>query len=258
MAQDKTLSVWGDRVHPKVRIAGSGTPAVYLHGGYGPIEEEFIGEMAKTCTVYAPEHPGLTAGDEDAIKSLDDFWDLVLYYYDLFDKLGLKSPAVIGHSFGAMVAAEVAATDPSRVSRLALISPLGLWRNEAPIRNYIVTPQADVPALMFHDPHHPLLKRIIMNPEDQDGLIRITWALGCTGKYMWPMPDKGLRKRMHRIAAPTLIVWSRQDRLVPPVYAEDFKAGIANARVEMIDGVGHMSVLEDPSRVAAAVARFLK
>ena len=255
--QEKTLSVWGDKVHPKVRIAGSGAPLIYLHGGYGPVEDEFVAELAKTATVHAPEHPGLTRGDEDSIKSLDDFWDIVLYYYDLFDKLGLKSPVVVGHSFGAMVAAEIAATDPSRVSKLVLLSPLGLWRDDAPIRNYIVTPQADVPALMFRDPHHPALKRIIMNPEDQDGLIRITWALGCTGKYMWPLPDKGLRKRMHRIKAPTLIVWGADDKLVPAVYAEDFKRGIPNAKIEMMKGVGHMSVLEDPARVAAAVASFV-
>ncbi|HXW84530.1 MAG TPA: alpha/beta hydrolase, partial [Candidatus Binataceae bacterium] len=87
--------------------------------------------------------------------------------------------------------------------------------------------------------------------------IRITWALGCTGKYMWPLPDKGLRKRMHRIKAPTLIVWGADDKLVPTVYAEDFKRGIPNAKVEMVKGVGHMSVLEDPARVAAAVAKFV-
>src|SRR6266478_464394 len=93
-AKEKTVSVWGDKVHPKVRIIGSGVPLVYLHGGYGPVETELLEELGKAFTVYAPEHPGITSGDEDAYKALDDIWDLVLYYYDLFDKLGLKSPAV--------------------------------------------------------------------------------------------------------------------------------------------------------------------
>ena len=105
-AKEKTVSVWGDKVHPKVRIIGSGAPLVYLHGGYGPIETELLDELAKSFTVYAPEHPGITAGDEDSYKALDDMWDLVLYYYDLFDKLGLKSPAVVGHSFGGTGAIE--------------------------------------------------------------------------------------------------------------------------------------------------------
>jgi pimeloyl-ACP methyl ester carboxylesterase len=256
-SREQTLSIWGDKVHPKVRIAGSGAPLVYLHGGYGPIEDSLIEELARDFTVYAPEHPGITSGDEDAIKALDDMWDLVLYYYDLFDKLGLKAPAVVGHSFGGMIAAEVAATDPARVGKLALLSPLGLWRDDAPIRNYIVTPQAELPALLFRDEHHPALKRIVVNPEDQDGTIRIQWALGCTGKFMWPIPDKGLRKRMHRIAAPTLVLWGKHDRLLPTVYADEFKQGIPTAQVEMIDGA-HMAPLEDPARVAAAVRAFLK
>src|SRR5258708_38570412 len=112
-AKDRTVSVWGDKVHPKVRILGEGRSVVYLHGGYGPIETELLDEMAKSFTVYAPEHPGITAGDEDSYKALGDMWDLVLYYYDLFDKLGLKSPAVVGHSFGRTVSGESPATPPT-------------------------------------------------------------------------------------------------------------------------------------------------
>jgi pimeloyl-ACP methyl ester carboxylesterase len=74
---------------------------------------------------------------------------------------------------------------------------------------------------------------------------------------MWPIPDKGLRKRMHRIAAPTLVLWGKHDRLLPTVYADEFKQGIPTAQVEMIDGA-HMAPLEDPARVAAAVRAFLK
>ena len=256
--RDKTVSVWGDKVHPRVRILGDGAPLVYLHGGYGPIESELLEELAKSFTVYAPEHPGITSGDEDSYKALDDMWDLVLYYYDLFDKLGLKAPAVVGQSFGGMIAGEIAATDPTRVGKLVLISPLGLWRDDSPIRNYIVTPQTELPALLFKDEHHPSLKRITLNPEDQDGFIRITWALGCTGKFMWPIPDKGLRKRLHRIAAPTLIVWGKDDKLLPAVYADEFRKGIPGAKVHLVADGAHMMPLEDPAQLAATVAKFIK
>ena len=93
--------------------------------------------LSQSHTVYAPEHPGTTPGDPDAIKPLDDWWDLVLYYYELFDQLELEAPVVVGHSFGGMVAAEVAATDPRRVSRLVLLSPLGLWLDDAPVKNWM-------------------------------------------------------------------------------------------------------------------------
>src|SRR5712692_2353776 len=124
---EQTLKLWEDKVTAHVKVAGSGPALVYLHSGSGPVWDEPLDLLAKEFTVYAPEHPGTSAGDPGSIKPLDDVWDLVLYYYELFDKLGLEAPAVVGHSFGGMVAAELAATNPRRVSKLVLIDPLGLW-----------------------------------------------------------------------------------------------------------------------------------
>jgi pimeloyl-ACP methyl ester carboxylesterase len=82
--------------------------------------------------------------------------------------------------------------------------------------------------------------------------------LGCTGKYIWPIPDKGLRKRAHRIAAPTLIIWGKQDGLTKPIYAEEFRKLIPNSRVEMVDKAAHMTPLEQPVVVAKLLRDFLK
>ena len=112
---------------------GSGEPLVFLHGAYGLTWDPFLEKLAESFTVYAPEHPGTTPGEPDGIQALHDLWDLVLYHYELFDVLGLAAPRLVGYSFGGMVAAEVAATAPERVSKLALIAPLGLWRDDAPI-----------------------------------------------------------------------------------------------------------------------------
>ena len=255
---EQTLKLWEDRVTAHVKVAGSGPALVYLHSGYGLVWDESLDLLAKDFTVYAPEHPGTSAGDPDAVKPLDDVWDLVLYYYELFDKLGLEAPAVVGHSFGGMVAAELAATNPKRVGKLVLIDPLGLWRDDTPIKNYMVAPQADLDPLFFHDTNHPARKLVFMNLEEPDSIIRVTWALGCTGKFIWPIPDKGLRKRAHRIAAPTLIVWGREDGLTKPVYAEEFRKLIPGARVEMVANAGHMAPFEQPAAVAGLVRDFLK
>ena len=56
--------------------------------------------------------------------------------------------------------------------------------------------------------------------------LHTTWSLACTGKFVWPIPDKGLKKRLHRITAPTLVLWGEQDGLVPPIYASDFEQAI--------------------------------
>ena len=83
------------------------------------------------------------------------------------------------------------------------------------------------------------------------------WALGATGKFLWPIPDKGLKKRIHRVSAPTLLVWGKEDRLVAPVYADEFTRRIAGSRVHTVSGAGHAPHLEQPEAVARVVKEFL-
>jgi pimeloyl-ACP methyl ester carboxylesterase len=83
------------------------------------------------------------------------------------------------------------------------------------------------------------------------------WAMGATGKFIWPLPDKGLKKRIHRVTAPTLLVWGKEDRLVPPVYADEFVRRLPAARLQTVEGAGHAPHLEQPAVVARAVRDFL-
>ena len=88
--------------------------------------------------------------------------------------------------------------------------------------------------------------------------VEFIWAQACTGKYVWPVPDKGLKRHIHRIAAPTLIVWGKEDGIAAAAYAQEFAGRIAGARVEMIDHAGHLPHLEQADKVAAAVGTFLR
>jgi pimeloyl-ACP methyl ester carboxylesterase len=78
------------------------------------------------------------------------------------------------------------------------------------------------------------------------------------GKFLWPIPDRGLKKRAYRIAAPTLLVWGASDRLIPPVYANEFKRHIKNCTEVVIPEAGHAVALEQTQKFCAAVKRFLK
>ena len=260
--QDRTLSVWRDQVQCRVHIAGQGPPLVFLHGATGLRWDEFLDNLSQTHTVFAPEHPGTTPGDPDAIKPLDDLWDLVLYYYELFDQLELESPALVGHSFGGMVAAELAATDPKRVSKLVLISSIGLWRDDAPVKNWMSMPADDLNRELFYEPEGTVAKGILAQAEDPEerltNTIQSTWNLGCTGKFTWPIPDKGLKKRMHRIQAPTLVIWGQQDGIVPAIYAQEFTDRIANAKSEIVDRAAHVPQLEQLATVSQLVQDFLR
>ena len=261
-AEMRRIKLWQDRIDTDVEISGAGAPLVYLHGPWGLApDRDFIARLAAKHKVFAPRFPGTTAGDPNAVHALEGWHDLTVCYGELLDALALDAPAVVGHSFGALLAAEIASATPRAVSRLVLIDPVGLWRDERPVANWMLIPEAARQATLFADPGGEAARRFFEVPADPDArvetLSQMIWAQACTGKFVWPIADRGLRRRMHRIAAPALIVWGDADRIVAPAYAEDFLRGIPNARVALIEGAGHLPHLERPNEVGKAIATFL-
>lgn len=258
----QTATVWQGRVPLRVHVQGQGPALVFFHGPWGLTLGPFLEALARSFTVYAPEHPGTSPGSPDAVQHVDTLWDLVLCYDELLDRLGLPDVALAGHSFGAMVACEVAALRPSRVRRLALIDPIGLWRDDAPVTNWMLMALAEMAKAVFVDPEGPAAKALFSIPDDAEeaalARTRLTWAMGATGKFIWPIPDKGLKKRIHRIQAPTLLVWGQNDRLVPVVYADEFARRLPRTRTEIAKGAGHAPHLEQPDGTAELVESFLK
>jgi pimeloyl-ACP methyl ester carboxylesterase len=253
----QTVSVWHDQVRIRVVSKGNGPAVVFFHGPWGLAWDPFLDELARRFTVYAPEHPGTTPETPDDAGKLDGLWDLVLCYDELLDALGLASAFMVGHSFGAMVACEMAAAYPDRARRLALIDPLGFWRDSDPVVNWMIMNPGDVPAQIFRDPSCEAAQRMFGTADDPTARVRVIWAMGATGKFIWPIPDKGLKKRIHRLKAPALLIWGRDDRLVPAVYAEEFAKRIAGAQVQMIDAAGHAPQVEQPEAVARIIREFL-
>ena len=257
-----TVAVWHGRVPIQVHVKGAGPAVMFLHGPWGLTWGPFLDALAQQFTVYAPEHPGTSAGDPEAIQHVDTLWDLVLCYDELLEELRLGEVMLAGHSFGAMMACEVAALRPARVRRLALIDPIGLWRDDAPVVNWMLLGPAEMAAHVFDKPDGAAARAMFMVPDDpEEGALartRLTWAMGATGKFIWPIPDKGLSKRIHRVTAPTLLVWGAADRLVPRAYAQEFAARLKDSRLEVVAGAGHAPHLEQPEATARAVAAFLK
>jgi len=104
-AELRRVRLWQDMIDTEIEIAGTGAPLVWLHGPWGLApDRDFIARLAQTRTVFAPKHPGTSRGNTDAIHKLDTWLDLIVYYGELFNRLGLKAPVLAGHSFGALVA----------------------------------------------------------------------------------------------------------------------------------------------------------
>jgi len=77
------------------------------------------------------------------------------------------------------------------------------------------------------------------------------------GKYWWPIPDRGLSRRIHRITADTLVIWGSEDKIISPEYAHDFARLIKSARAEVLPDAAHVPQLERLDAVAPMVAAFL-
>jgi pimeloyl-ACP methyl ester carboxylesterase len=258
----RRLRLWQNRVETEVEIAGNGPPLVYLHGPWGLAPDRaFIARLAGANTVYAPRHPGTSPGDPDAVHHLDSWLDLTVYYGELLDRLELGAPAFVGHSFGALVAAELAAAAPRSVGRLVLIDPVGLWRDDLPVKNWMVLSDSERRPSLFADPQGEAAREFFAVPTDPAARVEVLapfiWAQACTGKFVWPLPDRGLKNRTHRIVAPTLIVWGNADRIIASAYAQEFATRIKGAKVELIEGAGHLPHLEQPDAAAKAVLGFL-
>ena len=255
--------MWQGRVPLGVLSKGRGPAVVFFDGPWGLTWGPFLDALAESFTVYAPEHPGTTPGEPEPIQHVDSLWDLVLCYDELLEQLGLAEVALVGHSFGAMMACETAALRPSRVRRLALLDPIGLWRDEIPVTNWMLVGPQELAAHVFRDAEGPAAKAMFALPDDPEAAAlartRLTWAMGSTGKFIWPIPDKGLKKRIHRIRAiDTLLVWGEDDRLVPRAYAEEFGRRLAHTRTEIIKDAGHAPHLEQPATTARVVEAFLR
>jgi pimeloyl-ACP methyl ester carboxylesterase len=258
---ERTVDVWNGRITIRVKTAGVGAPLLYLHPAAGLAWDPFLSQLAERYTVFAPEFPGTSSGDPYAVRVVDELSDIVLIYEELIRNLGLHAPVIVGHSFGGMLAAELAAAYPALSEKVVLLSPLGLWRDDAPVADWMTVPSDELGALMFHDPQSPAAQAMLALPDEPEVAAAIAagmvWAFGCTGKFVWPVPDRGLRARLHRITAPVLLIWGRDDKVVPVDYVADWRHALAHSRAVVIDDCGHVSQVEQPTATTAAVDQFL-
>jgi pimeloyl-ACP methyl ester carboxylesterase len=255
-----SVSVRGDRFAIDVWEAGSGTPTVYLHDELlPPGPRPWLDELARTRRVIAPCHPGF--GRSTGLEHLDDVVDLAIYYLDFADAMGLTSFDLIGDSFGGMVAAEVAALAPHRVRRLVLVGAVGLWIDEEPSLDVFATPAGNLQQLLWHDPAGttaaPFAPGTGTEDEQRLATLERLRSLSSAAKFLWPIPDKGLRKRIHRITAPTLVLWGDHDRIVPPSYGRRFAELIPSAKLALVADSGHFPLLEQQPEALATVLSFL-
>ena len=257
MFESEILELFGPR-HVQVCRAGQGPKIVWLHGPHGVRKNDpVIAELAKRHSVIAPVAPGFNNVDE--LDEVRDVHDLALHYDDVFEALGLDGISLVGHSFGAMIAAEVAAHVPKRVDRLVLISPFRLWRDDYPVADLFARPYTSIDRILWKtsEPSGAIADPENFPNDPVEKAVVISQAMTSVAKFIWPIPDKGLRRRLPRVTAKTLVVFGAEDEFVPAIYADEFASAIPGARKAVIADAAHMVPYEKTFEVVRLIEQQL-
>lgn len=257
MGDAETLTVEVNGFPCRVWRKGIG-PRLGFLAGYGGLPRwvPFLDRLAARRTLIVPSLPGFPGGLGHGV--LDSHLDWLVAVRRLLAAAGLAGADLAGSSVGASLAAEMAALWPESVRRLALIAPWGLFDEAAPMTDPWAQRAENVPGLFCADPANwTRLKEPPAGANAPDWPIEQSRANEAAARIFWPLGNTRLEKRLPLVAAPTLLIWGAEDRILPRRYADRFAAGIAGkTEIRIIDGAGHLAELDKPDDVAAAILRW--
>ena len=242
----------------RVWAKGAGEPVGVLAGlGGFPTWTPFLEALAERRRVVVPSLPGQPGGAE--FRHLDDLADWVSATLDLLEACGLEGADLVGFGPGGALAAEAAAFSPATVRRLVLVGPFGLFDPAEPVTDVWAKRGSEIPRLYSAKPE--AYARALVPPAGQDEVewqVSAVRAMEAAARLLWPIGDRGLAKRLHRIRCDTLLLWGSEDRVVPASYAKDFAAGIAGTtETRSLEGAGHRVDFDAPEALARAIDTFL-
>lgn len=255
---ESTLDVRGVRV--RVLRGGEGPPLLYLHGsGDAGVWQPVFDELARDFDVIRPDHPGYGFSEDG--RGIDTVHDLAFFYLDLLDALGVDGTAVIGSSLGGWIAADLATIEPARVARQILIGAAGLRvADSGQPDEFAMDPVASIEAVYAGDEaRRAAAARFEALETDPSAMERYLRNRITTAHLAWNpyFHDPKLVRRLHRITAPTLLVWGSEDGLVPVAHGHRLAELIPDSRLEVIDGAGHLPHVESTDRFLELARPFL-
>ena len=247
--------------HPcRVLESGAGMPTVYFAGIGGlPRWSPFLEALSSSRRVIAPSLPGFPGSPD--FRHLDEYHEWVVAALELLEGLGDEPVDLIASSVTGPLAAEVAGIAPARVRRLVLIAPFGIYDDADPTTDiWAQRPGPDVlPALFCKDPTH--WKRQWEMPAGEDALewgIYLSRSMEAAARFLFPMGNTGIGKRLYRLRQPTLLVRGAEDRVIPAAYQQRFAARLGGPVVtQTIDNAGHLVELDQAAELARQINAFL-
>jgi 3-oxoadipate enol-lactonase len=250
-----------------VRIAwdssGDGPPLLLIQGlGYGRWGwEPVVPGLAERYRVLRFDNRGI--GESDKPPGPYTAAEMAMDALQVMDEAGVDRAHVLGASLGGMIAQELAVAEPRRVDKLVLCCTTAGGPDMPPMPDATIRLFMEAPSL---DPQ-VALRRFIENALGEsppEGLADELFAL----RVQNPPDPAGWQAQaaagttfagtaIETIAAPTLIVQGTADNVVNPLNADVLAARIPDARVELLEGLGHLFFWEQADESVRIVSEFL-
>lgn len=239
---------------------GSGDDTVVLIHGFGGDLDGWlfnIDALGEAATVYALDLPG----HGQSTKKLDNpgLETMTAALSEFMAKVGIGSAHLVGHSMGGAIAMHMAADDPGKVDSLTLICPAGLGKEIGGYVDAFVAAQGrkdlkPVLEQLFAD--KSLVSRQLVDDvlkykrlDGVEPLLKDLAASLFAGQTQQDLPVERLGDR----APPTLVIWGKQDEIIPAAHAEN----LPGAKVVVFDDAGHMVYMEKASDVNALIKQHI-
>lgn len=256
----KEVVVFGQKIH--YVEAGSGPTVILLHGlgGSSQVWQLNIAALAEKYHVVVPDQIGFGKSDKPLVNYR------IRTYVDFLDQfckqLRIERASLVGNSMGGWIAAAFTAAFPDRVDKLMLVDAAGY------------KPPKDLDTRTFYglnpttrEGMKVLVAKVFYNKLfltdaaiDQSIAARLAAGDGYTINSITESIIRGedfLDDTVKTIERPTLLIWGRQDGLVPLAEGEHFNRDIAGSKLVVFDQCGHMPQIERPADFNAAVLKFL-
>ena len=242
----------------KVQIlrGGKGSPLLVLHREFGsPGWIQCLEDLAARHTIYLPSHPGFDSSDlPQWARSVRDLASLHLW---LLDELKLSGIDVLGLGFGGWIAAEMATMNHKVFRKMALAAPMGVQPKEGEIYDQFLVGPLEYIQACFHDKtkcnqqwgSQPTVDQLEIWEINREMTTRVAWK-----PYMF---DQSLPHLLPGVKTPTLLVWGKEDKIVPASCGKQYQQLLPNARLETIAAAGHCVEYEKPKELAKLVGDFL-
>ncbi len=236
-----------------IETGGEGTPLMLLHGLFGALSnfQDLVQHFSAKHNVVIPllpiyELPILQVSVTGLVEFVDKF-----VIHKGYDKVH-----VLGNSLGGHVGLLYVISHPERIASVTLTGSSGLYESAFgtafPKRGdyeYI----KNKTAATFYDPavaSKELVDEVFSIVNDRGKAIRVVATAKSAVRH-------NLGDKLHKIKAPTLLIWGKQDIVTPPFVGEKFKELISDSRLYMLDECGHAPMMEKPAEFNALLEAFL-